>query len=373
GGQSDLQNLSDARDTQTMRRLLKENAHTLDVLDAGTTMRFLTAYLTATQQDRILTGTARMCQRPIHVLVEALKELGASINYLKEEGYPPIHIKGFPKQQTQNLSIRGDISSQYISALMMIAPCLENGLKLQLTGKIGSKPYIEMTRSLMKLFGVESHWDNQIISISPQSYQPTTYRIESDWSGASYWYSFVALAEDAEIKLLGLRKDSYQGDIAIARIMQQLGVESIFDKEGVLLRKKDSLNSTSIDFSDCPDLAQTVAVICAANSIRCEMRGLESLRIKETDRILALQNELAKIGATLIENEPGLWELIPAESFHLPEDLKISTYEDHRMAMAFAPLATKGDIIIEEPDVVNKSYPGFWEHMKLVGFSTSLR
>jgi 3-phosphoshikimate 1-carboxyvinyltransferase len=299
--------------------------------------------------------------------VDALLKLGADISYLGEEGFPPTLLKPFSKQKENHLSIPGNVSSQYISALLMFAPTLEKGLTIELTGKVGSRPYIEMTLSLMEMYGVKYHWQDNVITIVHQEYEAVDYTIESDWSGASYWYSFVALAETAEIKLLGLRKNSLQGDIAIVDIMDKLGVKSTFDSAGVLLQKTESANEIDIDFSDCPDLAQTVAVICAANNIRCKMTGLESLRIKETDRITALQNELAKFNALLTEVNEGEW-LVTADDFSSTNTpITFATYDDHRMAMAFAPLAMKFDIIIEEPSVVQKSYPRYWQNLEQVG------
>ncbi len=365
--QATIENLSDARDTQTMQRLLKSTDQELDVLDAGTTMRFLTAYHAISQENVVLTGTARMQERPIKILVEALNLLGADIQYQKKEGYPPIKLNSFSGQVTNELTVRGDISSQYISALLMIGPKLPNGLKLIMEGKIMSKPYIEMTLALMEHYGVNYQWKDQTIQLSPQIYKASDYTVESDWSGASYWYSLVALAKEAKIKLLNLRKHSLQGDSKIVEIMEQLGVATTFESDGVLLQKKDHVTSLSIDFSHCPDLAQTVAVTCAAKGIICKMAGLKSLRIKETDRIAALQSELSKFGAKFIEHNENSWELIPADTLHLPAQLSIHTYEDHRMAMAFAPLAGIGNVTIQDPDVVQKSYPTFWEHLKLAG------
>lgn len=362
GNRSVIRNLSNARDTQTMLRLLSSEETTLDVLDAGTTMRFLTAYSILGEQPKILTGTERMQQRPIHILTKSLKQLGAKIKYLNEEGFPPLRIKPLEHQKTNRLSIRGDVSSQFISALLMIAPALPQGLSLELKGKIGSRPYIQMTLDMMRLFGVQSNWTNNTIEIAPQSYGEYPYMVESDWSGASYWYSFVALADEAKIKLLGLRQKSLQGDIAIVRIMNQLGVMSTFEDDGVVLEKIPHQEELEFDFSDCPDLAQTVAVVCGIKGIHCRMTGLESLRIKETDRIKALKKELKKFKIKLKEVEEGLWEV---KSKYQPSEeiIAIETYDDHRMAMAFAPIMTRQPIIIHNPSVVNKSYPGFWEHV----------
>ena len=362
----ELKNLSTARDTQTMIRLLKSEDAVADVLDAGTTMRFLTAYFAVTNQSKTMTGTPRMCERPIGILVDALRSIGCEIDYLGKEGYPPTQLKGFSEQKDNEISIRGDVSSQYISALLMISPMLPIGLTINLLGEIGSIPYITMTIKQMEAFGVKvrADWDNKKLSVEPQIYQPTSYQIESDWSGASYWYSIVALAEnpDVEIELLGLKENSLQGDSVIVNIMSELGVKSTFTADGVLLQKTEANDSFQWDFTDCPDLAQTIAVVLVAKKIKGVFTGLESLKIKETDRVLALQNELAKIGGMLEEVEAkkkyevssvGNWTETPT----------FETYDDHRMAMAFAPLAMISDVIIVEPGVVAKSYPSYWEDL----------
>ncbi len=368
-GSGMLGNLSEARDTQTMMKLLATTSKTWDVLDAGTTMRFLTGYAAANGLNKVLTGTERMQQRPIKILVDALREIGVVIKYLKEDGYPPIEIVDFPSQLTNHIKVRGDVSSQYISALAMIAPTLPNGLTIELTGRIGSKPYIEMTLELMRKFGAHVSFNEHIIQINPVNYSEASYIIESDWSGASYWFSFAALADHAKIKLLGLRENSLQGDIAIVKIMDHLGVEASFDHEGVSLSKKAMGSIDKIDFTHCPDLAQTVCVTLAATGKSCELVGLESLRIKETDRIAALQNELSKFGGYLDEINSSSWKLIPSDqNIKEIKGLKFHSYEDHRMAMAFAPLAAITNIEIDEPFVVKKSYPGYWEDLKKVGF-----
>ena len=362
----ELSNLSDARDTQTMTRLLASDDETWDVLDAGTTMRFLCAFAAVGTEKKILTGTKRMQNRPIKILGDALKTLGAKIKYLNKEGYPPLAITPIKAQKTNELKIRGDVSSQYISALLMIAPTLSEGLHLRLKGKVGSRPYIQMTLDLMSRFGVNHEWNGDLISIESQAYQSSTYTVESDWSAASYWYSMVSLSQQGSVKLLGLRANSLQGDMAIVRIMNSLGVMSSFEEDGVLLQKIPHQNEVELDFSDCPDLAQTVAVICAAKGVHCKMTGLESLRIKETDRIKALKKELKKFGVRFKEIEEGLWE-ISGEFKKTDAPVEIETYEDHRMAMAFAPLCTLQKIIIKDPSVINKSYPRYWGHLETVG------
>lgn len=365
GNKLTLHNLSDARDTQTMQKLLFTTEKVWDVLDAGTTMRFCTAFLAIRGEQHIITGTDRMKNRPIGLLVNALKKIGADISYLEKEGYPPLKISKILEQKADEIEIPGNISSQYISALLMIGPVLPNGLKIHLTGEIFSRPYIEMTLELMRKFGIESAWQKNTIELFHQNYQEGEYTIESDWSGASYWYSLVSMSEKAEITLSGLRKNSLQGDHSISDIMNELGVTTDYTEEGVVLTKKD-INSDllKLDFKKCPDLAQTVMVSAAANGVQLEMTGLESLKIKETDRITAMQNELRKIGAELKE-EGQTWRLIPGS---IPEEIpEIETYEDHRMAMAFAPACLLRKVIIKDPDVVKKSYPGFWEDLKSIG------
>lgn len=364
---TNLENLSQARDTQTMIRLLESQNSVLDVLDAGTTMRFLTAYCCLKRKKITLTGSERMKERPIHILVEALRDLGAKIDYLEEKGFPPIFIKKFT-QKEQKITIRGDISSQYISALLLIAPSLPWGLKVELIGTVNSKPYIEMTLALMEEFGIQHEWkqrNTNLISIPPQKYQAKKYQIESDWSAASYWYALVALSDESEIYLKGLKEKSLQGDNIIAEIMQDFGVKSTFDSEGVLLQKKPAtISFFDYDFSNCPDIAQTLAVLCAAKGIQAHLRGLQSLKIKETDRLLALQTELQKFGAVLhIKNDS---ELLIEAKILTESKLAIQTYEDHRMAMAFAPLFLHFNIKIKNPTVVVKSYPNFWQDLELI-------
>ena len=367
GFKSSLQNLSTARDTQTMMRLLASDDSTADVIDAGTTMRFLTAYFAVTNQHKVMTGTARMCERPIGILVDALRTLGAKITYLQQDGYPPIQLEGFVFSGQNQISLRGDVSSQYTSALLMIAPTLPNGLIIKLLGDLGSVPYITMTLEQMRYFGIETHadWQQKTISVAPQQYVSQPYAVESDWSGASYWFSVVALAETAEIELLGLKQHSLQGDSAIVQIMDALGVAAHFTGRGFLLTKKNAATHLNWDFTNCPDLAQTVAVCCVMKNISATFTGVESLKIKETDRVLALQTELQKIGGTLTET-------IPNQEYRIETHAKyngaatIDTYDDHRMAMAFAPVGMMAPIKIENPGVVMKSYPSFWDDFRSI-------
>lgn len=366
-GENEISNLAEARDTQTMIRLLGKNPPVYDVLDAGTTMRFLTAYAAITNQNKVMTGTPRMCQRPIGILVDALRAIGAEIHYMNVEGYPPLAIHGLAEQTADQVKIRGDVSSQYISAMLMIAPILPKGLEIELEGKVGSKTYIEMTLELMAKFGITYSWKENRIKIAPQNYQATEFMVESDWSGASYWFSLLACADSGKLFLKGLKEDSLQGDSKIVEIMSHLGIKSTFSKEGVQLEKIPVTGFKEFDFTHCPDLAQTVAVTCAILGQDTKFTGLESLRIKETDRIYALQQELAKFNAELKEIEPEVFQVIPSVS--MPHEVQIHTYDDHRMAMAFMPLLTKTKVLIEDPEVVNKSYPSFWKHCQLAGIS----
>ncbi|MBC8082783.1 MAG: 3-phosphoshikimate 1-carboxyvinyltransferase [Hymenobacter sp.] len=376
GGQ--LTNLSDANDTQLMRRLLADpTADVFDAEDAGTVMRFLTAYLALTDRRALLTGTARAQERPIAVLVDALRQLGAGIEYEAADGYPPLRLRGWQpvaaaqapdEAEPAELTVRGDISSQYISALLMVGPLLPGGLRLWLTGKVGSRPYIRMTMALMQHFGGHCRDLGTILEARPGRYQPADYTVEADWSAASYWYALVALAPaGSHLTLPGLRRYSWQGDQAIVDIMARLGVATEFLADGVRLTQTVPTAGFTQDFTDCPDLAQTVAVVAAALNVPVLLTGLESLRIKETDRILALQTELANFGAGLREEEEGLFRVCFAD-FRV-DGQTVATYHDHRMAMAFAPLALRGLLTIEAPAVVRKSYPQFWTELEKVGLS----
>lgn len=370
GNPIQLQNLAIARDSQTMQHLVSQpDLDPWDVLDAGTTMRFLTAYLALQQRTKTITGTPRMQQRPINPLVDALRRLGAEIQYLKNENYPPLKITGMKRQLTRNIQIPGNISSQYISALLMIGPLLPEGISIELTSEVYSRPYIEMTLGLMELFGVKHEWSGQTIAIAPQEYQSANYTIESDWSGASYWYSIAALSGKSTITLNGLREKSLQGDQEIAWIMERLGVTTSYTHYGVVLLPGKANKEVSLDFRECPDLAQTVMTVASVKGTKLNMTGLESLKIKETDRILAMQKELAKIGGQLIENGSE-WTLIPGGD-DFADNVVFDTYEDHRMAMALAPLGIIKPVIIEEPNVVVKSYPDYWTHLDAVGFDLS--
>ncbi|WP_460675932.1 3-phosphoshikimate 1-carboxyvinyltransferase [Hymenobacter coalescens] len=370
-GGGTLANLSEANDTQLMRRLLADPAaREVDAEDAGTVMRFLTAFLAATDRHTTITGTARMQERPIGVLVDALRQLGAHIDYAGRPGYPPLRLRGWHPAPSAPLSVRGDISSQFISALMMIGPLLPAGLHLQLTGAVGSRPYILMTAALMRHFGAAVEVHERDVHVAAHPYRPADYAVEADWSAASYWYAMVALGPaGSALHLPGLRRHSWQGDQAIMRLMEPLGVHTEFRTDGVCLRQLPAAERAShvaMNFTDCPDLAQTIAVAAAATGVVVDMTGLESLRIKETDRITALQRELAKFGAALAPEGRDMFRL-SAPRLHVGGQT-VQTYHDHRMAMAFAPLALRGDITVEAPAVVRKSYPFFWEELRQAGF-----
>lgn len=369
GGTGTLHHLSDANDTVVMQRLLSSSDDILNAEDAGTVMRFLTALTAIGTKPKMLTGTPRMKERPIGILVDALRLLGAEISYTEKEGYPPLKISSFKSQKTNQLSVKGDVSSQFISALMMVAPALPKGLTIELTGKIGSRPYIEMTASLMRKFGAKVLFEGSRIEISSQPLAIDHFTIEGDWSAASYWFAFAALSKEAELLLPNMALRSLQGDRVIVDMMENLGVSCEPRGDKLLLQKKDHHTEFSWDFTDCPDLAQTIAVVCAVKGIEARFTGLESLRIKETDRILALQNELRKINAALTESN-GSWRLVPSQ--HLPSHVRIQTYHDHRMAMAFAPLAAMMKVEIEDPSVTRKSYPKFWDDLRSVGFQLSM-
>ncbi len=370
-GFAEVENLSEARDTVILEHLLREMPDELDVGDAGTAMRFLTAFLAFQPRDFILTGSSRMQERPIGPLVEALRSIGAEVNYMRREGYPPLMIHGRnAKFGDSMIDIPANVSSQYISALLLIAPTLTDGLSIRLVNEVRSRPYIEMTLRLMSHFGVNTIWERDMIRVPRQPYAAGTYFVEADWSAASYWFCMVALSEQAEITLLGLRRDSWQGDKVVTEMMADIGVETEWLDNGLKLTKDDLPLPTHVhwDFTSCPDLAQGLLVSLSALGINGRFRGLESLKIKETDRIAALQNELRKFGITFEEKRDThgpFWEL--SGNFN-PTKATISTYKDHRMAMSFAPLALKvKDLQILSPEVVVKSYPGFWDDLEKVG------
>lgn len=365
-----IHKLAAADDTRLLNELLLSGASILDAGPAGTTFRFLTAYLSLQSGEQVLTGSERMKKRPIGLLVEALRSLGANISYLEKEGYPPLKI-GEPEEGFGNagrISIPANTSSQYISALLMIAPVLPEGLQLELVGKIVSRPYIEMTLQLMAYFGVVHDWDANTIKILPQQYRPKAFTVEADWSAASYFYAMAALAPEARLQLNGLFEESVQGDAVLVNMMEAFGVKTTFNKSGLVLEKSDipMPQHFSQDFLRCPDLAQSLAVVCGGLGVPASFTGLETLSIKETDRMMALKTELARIGVEITPGGNDRMEIVgKADWKEIPE---FQTYEDHRMAMAFAPLAMQHTIRISEPAVVGKSYPGFWEDITSLGF-----
>ncbi len=366
-------NPSAAADTATLDGILNSApTKVIDVGPAGTAMRFLTAFLSLQPREFVLTGTKRMQERPIGILVDALCRLGAQIEYTENEGFPPLKIKGPFVQKTNKISIKGNISSQYISALLLIAPSLPQGLALHIEGELTSKPYVEMTLAMLAQAGVRNEWTDQIIRIENQDFSRATITIEPDWSAASYWYAIAALAKEAELFLPNLQIYSLQGDSKITELMANFGVSSQFKNGGIALFKEDRKPIRKIfDLKDCPDLAQTIIVCCAALGHDASFTGLETLKIKETNRVEALQNELSKLGVKLIEK--NLVYKLDCSEHKLPAKISIETYEDHRMAMAFAPLALVIDEVeIRDPDVVQKSYPDFWNDLKKAGFEIKM-
>lgn len=358
-GEPNIENLSDCDDTRVMVKALDSNNTKFNIGAAGTAMRFLTAFLSKQVGEWEITGSERMQQRPIGLLVDALNSLGARIEYIKRGGYPPLKIYGSALMGGE-IRLNGGVSSQYISALMMIAPYMHNGLKIILEGKVISVPYIQMTRSMMQEFGVTANFSDNIIDIRPQSYHPIPYRVESDWSAASYWYEILAIAGSGKVLLKGLRENSSQGDSKVAELFNELGVTTQYEADGVLLIPNNNKpRFFEYDFVDQPDLAQTFAVCCCMKNIPFLFSGLQSLKIKETDRIAALINELGKLGYVLEEPTEGMlgWK---GHRDKGQEQVIIDTYEDHRMAMAFAPAALLQALTIKNPEVVTKSYPDFW-------------
>lgn len=369
----EVENLSDCDDTNSMIRVLNSNDRDFDIGAAGTTMRFLTAFLSKVVGEWTLTGSERMKKRPIKVLVEALNSIGANVEYMENEGFPPLRIKGCALRGGE-IALPGDVSSQYISALLMIAPLTEQGLTLRLEGKIISRPYIELTLGLMAQYGVRASWIGNTIKVEPQEYRPVPFKVESDWSAASYWYGMMALTDRAEIELLGLFRKSLQGDSVGARLFAKLGVATAFTEQGVRLRRNGERPVKLVyDFVDQPDLAQTFTVTCALMGIPFRFSGLRSLRIKETDRIAALQQELAKLGYVVRDYDDSILEW-DGERREPEANPVIRTYEDHRMAMSFALAALKRPegIRIGEPGVVSKSYPHFWDDLREAGFQIKI-
>jgi 3-phosphoshikimate 1-carboxyvinyltransferase len=369
-----LENTSNSDDSEVMSRALNlelttHNSQLIDVHHAGTAMRFLTAYFSIQEgKEIVITGSSRMKERPIKILVDALNRLGATIEYEENEGFPPLRIKG--KKFTQNkVSLPANVSSQYISALLLIAPKLENGLEITLEGSITSVPYIKMTLALLSEIGVETTFVGNKITVShAELVSASQFTIESDWSSASYWYAIIALSEiGTQVTLSSYKENSLQGDSALAEIYKDFGVETIFKDNSITIHKLNDCQLPSVNYqlNNCPDIAQTIAVTCFGLGIACHLTGLHTLKIKETDRLEALKTELSKLGAIIVVSENSL---TLNQSNRILSDIKISTYQDHRMAMAFAPLALKVPLIIEDAEVVSKSYPTFWENLKMIGF-----
>ncbi len=371
-----LENTSSSDDSEVMLNALQNfqlptsNFQLVDVHHAGTAMRFLTAYFAIQEgQEVIVTGSPRMKERPITILVDALNQLGAEITYEEKEGFPPLRIRG-NKIVKNRVALPANVSSQYISALLLIAPKLENGLELVLEGEITSLPYIKMTLDFLNQIGVKTLFENNTIKVThhplPNTQQLIT--VESDWSSASYWYSIVALSEIGfQVTLSNFKKNSLQGDSALVEIYKNFGVQTVFNDKEISLSKVETLipETLNLNLNNYPDLAQTIAVTCFGLGISCQLAGLHTLKIKETDRLEALQTELTKLGADIQVTSEAL-RLQPAAS--IKSNIVISTYQDHRMAMAFAPLVLKTTLIIEEAEVVSKSYPTFWNDLKKVGF-----
>ena len=410
----ELKNISASDDSEVMVRALATNNqqpttnnHFIDIHHAGTAMRFLTAYFAIQEgQEVVLTGSPRMKERPIQILVDALRELGADIAYEEALGFPPLRIKG-KKLLNSKVSLSANVSSQFISALLLIAPKLENGLQLTLEGKVTSVPYIQMTLDLLNQIGVKTKFDSNIIQVFPSTdnSQPTTHNlqprtdnpqptkitVESDWSSASYFYSIIALSKvGTQITLSSFKQNSLQGDSALIEIYKNFGVETTFNNDSIILRKTNLQLTTynlqpttynlqpttrnpqpttyNFQLNNTPDLAQTILVTCFGLGIGCHLTGLHTLKIKETDRLTALQNEITKLGATVTKTEASI-TLEPTKAIH--SNIKIETYNDHRMAMAFAPLALLVPITIIDAEVVSKSYPNFWIDLKSIGFQIS--
>ncbi|MGM5468694.1 3-phosphoshikimate 1-carboxyvinyltransferase [Flavobacteriaceae bacterium LMO-SS05] len=366
-----IKNCSNSDDSEVMNHALHTKSDRIDIHHAGTAMRFLTAYF-ATQEGRevILTGSQRMKERPIQILVEALSQLGADITYLETQGCPPLKIIG-QKLTTSKVTLKANVSSQYISALLLIASKLENGLELTLDGDITSIPYIKMTLSLLDKIGVESSFVGQVITVKPTTHnpKPITLVVESDWSSASYFYSMVALSElGTEITLSSYQQNSLQGDSVLAELYTCFGVETSYNSNKISIRKTSSINQQTpieFDLSNAPDIAQTIAVTCLGLGLECHLIGLHTLKIKETDRLEALKAEIEKFGAQVEITDRSL-HVLPINQ--LKNNPTIATYNDHRMAMAFAPLALKTNFKIEDANVVSKSYPSFWNDLKSIGF-----
>jgi 3-phosphoshikimate 1-carboxyvinyltransferase len=368
---STIENLSESDDTRVLTKALTSNSKKIDIGHAGTAMRFLTAFLARTKGEWELTGSERMKERPVGILVDSLNKLGAKIKYLEKEGFPPLKING-TDLKGQLIELDGSISSQYISALLMIAPVIDNGLTIKITGNIASRSYIQLTLNIMARFGIKYKWEGDTITVPRQNYLPVNYSVEADWSAASYWYQILALAKKGKIFLKNMELKSLQGDSRIAQWFKKFGIATDQKKHGILITKMTETRPDKLilDFIENPDIAQTMSCLCIAKKIPFHFSGLKTLKIKETDRIEALKTELSKFGAIL--EEPRHGELVWNGRSDLPKTKNIpviKTYNDHRMALSFAPLALLGEkIIIDDPMVVTKSYPLFWKDLQIAGF-----
>ncbi|MGB0254872.1 MAG: 3-phosphoshikimate 1-carboxyvinyltransferase [Flavobacteriaceae bacterium] len=366
-----LLNLSNSDDTQAMQQGLTATEETIDIGHAGTTMRFLTSYFATTPGvEKTLTGSKRMQERPIKILVDALRAIGADITYVKNEGYPPLRIKG-KKIETERVELAANVSSQYITSLMLIAPKLPNGLTIHLVGEITSIPYINMTCALLQNVGIRTEFKGQKIRVFPQENSTSkTVEVESDWSSASYHFSMAALADNASISIKNYVADSLQGDSVLVDIYKQLGVSSTFEGNTLHLSKTGDVQAhIALDLIKAPDIAQTIAVSCFGLGVSCELTGLHTLKIKETDRLVALHTELTKLGADIRITDTSLH--LAARKNPIVKDVAVDTYHDHRMAMAFAPLGLLDPIRINDAEVVSKSYPTFWEDLGHLGFAVT--
>ncbi len=371
-----IANASVSDDSEVMRQALSSDNEIIDVHHAGTAMRFLTAYFSLQEgREVLLTGSQRMKERPIGILVEALRSLGADISYAENDGYPPLKIKG-KKLKGGKVSVPANVSSQYITALLLVGSSLKNGLELTLEGEITSMPYIKMTLRLLEKVGIKTQFDNNIIRVSPKSEfkkPESEITVESDWSSASYFYSVLALSPSGTaLTLSSYNQDSLQGDSALAEIYSQFGVETAFSGNSIRLVKTRNILPENLhsDLNTTPDIAQTIAVTCFGLGIGCSLSGLHTLKIKETDRLTALKTELEKLGAAVHITDDTL---TLKSSLHINQNVAIDTYNDHRMAMAFAPLAVKAPVIINDAGVVSKSYPAFWDDLSTLGFTMENR
>lgn len=364
-----IQNLSNSDDTSVLKKALAKGEGVIDIHHAGTAMRFLTAYFASKEGSEVeITGSQRMTERPIRLLVDALQSMGADIEYIKETGFPPLRIRG-KKLQADSIKLQANVSSQYVSALMLIAPSLERGLEIILDGRITSTPYIMMTLEIMQHAGINGRFKEDRIFIEPvKELKPSNIAVESDWSSASYFYSIAAISDTAEIKLSNYRKTSLQGDSCLATIYNHFGVETIYEGDSIILKKESQKKGKRLqeDLRNSPDIAQTIAVTCLALKMECQLEGLHTLKIKETDRLQALKNEMEKFGAEVLISNDCLKLFPPKE---LKTNIAVDTYNDHRMAMAFAPLGLKVPLEINDAGVVSKSYPDFWEDLKKLEFS----